>query len=162
MLQANVRENGLSHKIEMLRAVVGDGCPMRRVEVEGNTGAAYYLFDEGAEVTAEGAYALLCERGFGRPNFVKLDIEGMELVVLRALESLIMESRPKLYIEVASELLARCFAMTLDIHNYPSRFDYRFYRNNGEGNYSNDVFVNRELRNIEDGAAFFDLLALPA
>jgi FkbM family methyltransferase len=164
LLQANVCENGLIHKIETVQAIVGDGSGrrLRRVDVEGNTGAGYYVGDEQADLAALDAYALLCAKGFARPDFIKVDIEGMELVALRSLAPLVSRHRPKLYIEVVAEQLARFGASLADLQAYLSEFDYRFYRNTGERNSSNDRFEKTELRNLEDGGGFFDLLALPA
>lgn len=164
LLQANVAENGLTQKIETVQAIVGHGPQrsVRRVEVEGNTGAGYYLADDKADLAAVDAYALLCMKGFGSPNFIKIDIEGMELLVLQSLEPLIAAHRPKLYIEMVERQLARFGTTCAGLQDFLARFDYRFFRNTGERNSDNDLFVKTELHCLEEGGEFFDLLALPA
>ena len=164
LLQKNVAENALSHKIETVCAIVGNGVgqTMRRVEVRGHTGASHYLFDDKADLPGQDAYALICESGFDRPNFVKIDIEGMELLVLRSLEPLISAQRPKLYIEMNAETFARFDTTYQDVQDFLSLYNYQFFRNTGERNSGNDLFKKTKLGNLEEGGKFFDLLALPA
>ena len=72
--------------------------------VEGTVGAA------GANVTVDGAAA-----GFGIPGFVKIDVEGDELEVLRGAEKTIDDHRPSLIVETHSrELEHRCGAFLVE------------------------------------------------
>jgi FkbM family methyltransferase len=164
LLQMNVAENGLSHKIETACAIVGNGSgrPLRRVEVEGHTGASHYVFDDEAVLPGQDAYAILCARGFDRPDFVKIDIEGMELLVLKSLEPLIFAHRPKLYIEMNEETFARFGTTYDDVQEFLSLYNYKFFRNTGARNSDSDIFNKTQLNNLKDGGRFYDLLALPA
>jgi hypothetical protein len=134
---------------------------LRRVEVPGNTGAGYYTADTAGENGAVDARALLCAHGFARFDFLKVDIEGMEWFVLQALAPAITRHRPKLYIEVVAEQIARFGISVSDLDGFLRAFGYRFYRNTGERNSANDRYIKTELSSLAEGGAFFDLLALP-
>lgn len=163
LLERNVGANGLAHKIQTLNTVVGQGSQqkLRRVDVDGNTGAGFYTLDSTSECGAVDTRRLICTYGFARPAFLKIDIEGMELVVLRSVAPIISAHRPKLYVEVVADKLARFGGSISDLDAFLRSFGYRFYRNTGERNSANDRFVKTELSSLDDGGSFFDLLALP-
>jgi FkbM family methyltransferase len=163
ILVRNVGANGLAHKVQPLCAIVGQGPKqkMRRVDVDSNTGAGFYTPDETSAHEAVDARTLISAYGFARPDFVKIDIEGMELSVLRSIAPVIAAHRPKLYVEVVADQLARFGASIGDLDAFLRSFDYRFYRNVGERNSPNDQYLKTELLSLEDGGRFFDLLALP-
>jgi FkbM family methyltransferase len=163
ILAKNVGANGLAHKVQPLCAIVGQGPKqkLRRVDVDGNTGASFYAPDETSAQEAVDAKSLISAYGFARPDFVKIDIEGMELSVLRSIAPIIATHRPKLYVEVVADQLARFGASIFDLDAFLRSFDYRFYRNIGERNSPNDHYLRTELLSLEDGGRFFDLLALP-
>jgi FkbM family methyltransferase len=163
ILVRNLGANGLAHKVQPLCAIVGEGPKqkLRRVDVDGNTGAGFYAPDETSVHEAADARTLISTYGFARPDFVKIDIEGMELSVLRSIAPIIAANRPKLYVEVVADQLERFGASIFDLDAFLRSFDYRFYRNIGERNSPNDQYLKTELLSLEDGGRFFDLLALP-
>jgi FkbM family methyltransferase len=163
LLERNVGANGLVHRIQSRCAIVGQGPQqkLRRVEVSGNTGAGFYTPDPASEYEAIDARSLICVHGFARPNFIKIDVEGMELLVLRSIAPIIGPHRPKLYIEVVAYQLARFGASVSDLDAFLRSFGYRFYRNTGERNSANDQYVKTELISLGSGGHFFDVLALP-
>jgi len=163
LLERNIGANGLAHRVQTRCVIVGEGDQqkLRRIEVGGNSGAGYYLPDPAGAVAAISARALLCTQGFARFDFLKIDVEGMEWAVLQDLAPLIQTRRPKLYIEVVASQIARFGATVGAIDAFLRAFGYRFYRNVGERNSSNDHYIKAELSGLEDGGEFFDLLALP-
>jgi FkbM family methyltransferase len=163
ILVRNLGANGLAHKVQPLCAIVGQGAKqkLQRVDVDGNTGAGFYAPDEKSGHEAVDARALISAYGFARPDFLKIDIEGMELSVLESITSIIAAHRPKLYVEVVADQLARFDASISDLDAFLRSFDYRFYRNIGERNSPNDHYIKTELLSLDEGGGFFDLLALP-
>jgi FkbM family methyltransferase len=165
LLERNVGANGLAHRIQTICAIAGHGPAqhLQRVEVGHNTGAGFYISDG----TSASAYRsidtrwLICAHGFARLDFLKIDIEGMESLVLQSVAPLLEAQRPKLYIEVVAEQLARFGATVAELDRFLRGFGYRFLRNTGDRNSVNDAYVKTELTSLERGGAFFDLLALP-
>jgi hypothetical protein len=85
----------------------------------------------------------------------------MELSVLRSAQRVIERDRPILYFEVVVEQMARFGINKDDIEAFLRPHDYRFFRNVGERNSTNDAFTLAELRSLSEGGAFFDVLAVP-
>ena len=92
---------------------------------------------------------------------VKIDVEGMELSVLRSARGVIERDRPLLYFEVAVEQMARFGINRGDVEAFLRAYDDRFFRNVGERNSTNDAFPLAELQSHSEGGAFFDVLAVP-
>lgn len=163
LLRQNVISNGLIHRVQTVQAIVADAQPrcVKRLEVEGNSGAGFYLPDIAGDHLTCDAYAVLCAHGFARADFIKIDVEGMEPLVLRSLRQLISARRPKLYVEVSIEQLARLGFAPSDVERCLRPYRYRFFRNIGHRNSNHDAYIKTELTSVSDGGAFFDLLALP-
>jgi FkbM family methyltransferase len=163
LLDRNVAANGLAGRIQTVCAIVGDGSQrnLRRVDVEGNTGAGFYAPDPASEHGDVDAGSLICAYGFEQLDFLKIDIEGMEPFVLRSVATIIAARRPKLYVEVSARHLARYGATAPELGTLLRSFGYRMFRNTGERNSVHDRFVKTELSSLEDGGGFFDVLALP-
>ena len=163
LLARNVGLNGLAHRIATVRAIAGEGTepPLRRVEEAANSGAGHFRPEPGGLARATNAWSLLCGRGFARADFVKLDVEGMETQVLRALAPLLGARRPKLYVEISAAQLARFGSHPAEIEALLRPLGYRFFRNAGARNSPHDRYVKTELGALAEGGAFFDLLALP-
>jgi FkbM family methyltransferase len=158
-LEKNIAANGLTDRVRTVCTVVGDGFQrVHRVDVDGNTGAGFYVLDSGSEQATIDACGLMHTHGFGRPDFVKIDIEGMELLVLRSIAPIIAECRPTLYIEVCTSQLSRYGQSVAHLDDFLRSFGYRFYRNTGQRNSTNDEYIKTELSSLTDG--FFDVLAL--
>jgi hypothetical protein len=67
----------------------------------------------GAEVTLDCSAAEV-----GVPGFVKIDVDGGEVEVLRGAERLLVEHRPSLIVETHLQALERQCARFLDDHGY--------------------------------------------
>jgi FkbM family methyltransferase len=163
LLERNVGTNGLTPHIQTICAIAGQGLEqhLQRVEVGGNTGAGFFIPDAASACHAVDARWMICAHGFARLDFLKIDVEGMESLVLRSVAPLLEARRPKLYIEIAAEQLARFGATVAELDRFLRGFGYRFFRNTGERNSANDLYVKTELASLDKGGGFFDLLALP-
>lgn len=164
LLVRNLGAQGLCDRVQCQRAVLGsDAVPaLMRAEVTGNTGAGHFLPDPSGESRCIDVRRLISRCGFARPDFIKIDVEGMEPFILRSLVPLLQTSRPKLYLEVAEEQLARFGATRDEIEELLRGLGYRFFRNQGPRNSTQDAYHQVELERLADGGSFFDLLALPA
>ncbi len=162
VLTENVEINNTNEIITPVNAIVGDprSGALARTHITGNTGAGYYVIDESAENTAHDAAGLLLKHGFTEPDLIKIDVEGMELGVLASLRDLLAARKPKLYIEICGEQLARHNSTVDEIDALLRDLGYRFYRNVGQRNSCRDAYQAAELKSVADGGAFFDLLAL--
>jgi FkbM family methyltransferase len=163
LLVRNVAANRLAHKIKTVCAIMGEGLQqrLRRVEVKDNSGGGHYLPDPTSEIGAVDALSLIISEGFADPDFIKIDVEGMEARILRTIAPIFDRCRPGLYVEIAPDLLARHGDSVAGLDAFLRSFGYRFYRNTGQRNSSNNRFVKTELATLEEGGNFFDLLALP-
>lgn len=117
-LVANVIGNGLHGTIELWHLGFGlsdrneGGFTMR--EHDRNLGATKMFAGTGGPLKVR-----IGDEAFprARPNLVKIDVEGMEMQVLRGLEKLIARARPILMVEVA-HANAEDFASWVDSHGY--------------------------------------------
>lgn len=161
LLTENIALNNLSEIIEPVSAIVGDPHlhSLERKDVPGNTGAGFYVAGTNADGSARDAAIILNEFNFDAPDFIKVDVEGMELGVLSSLRDLLIARRPTLYVEISVAQLARHNASVEEIDSLLRGMGYRFFRNIGERNSNNDKYQPVELNSVADGGAFFDLLA---
>ena len=165
LLLDNLALNGLGEVVRARCALVTDRCAAHRaVRAPGHTSATYYVpTDDGTPVACLRLDALAEDLAPRAPlRLVKIDVEGMELSVLRSGRQLLAHHRPLLYLEVVPEQLGR-YATTVDeIDALLSALDYRFFRNVGPRNSTGDDFRIAPLATLADGGAFFDCLAVPA
>jgi FkbM family methyltransferase len=165
LLQENLDRQGLIGRVTPLLALAGgQGLRYRKLRVEAHTSATCFMPDPDGEVMATLRLDDLQERlgETRRVAIIKADVEGMELAVLRSAELTIARDRPILYVEISVQQMAR-YAITMDdVQGFLRRHDYRFFRNVGDRNSSHDRFKLTELRRLQDGGNFYDVLAIPA
>jgi len=110
LLRQNLVSLGLQSRVTAHLGLAG-GCDARyrRVRVDRHTSATYFLPD--AEGAAMPAIVLddLQDRSEPRRRVavIKIDVEGMELAVLRSAERTIGRDRPVLYVEISIAQMAR-------------------------------------------------------
>jgi Methyltransferase FkbM domain len=97
-----------------------------------------------------------------RVAVIKIDVEGIELVVLRAAERTTARGRPVLCVEISIAQMARYGVTLPEVAAYLLPYDYRCFRNVGERNSTHDAFELVELGDLHEGGEFYDLLAVPA
>lgn len=88
-----------------------------------NLGAARLISEAGGEISLVTGDSLFAHR---RIDFVKMDVEGLELNVLRGLARTIAANRPKMFIEVDNENRAG-FAAWCSENNYRIEGSFRRY-----------------------------------
>jgi hypothetical protein len=97
-----------------------------------------------------------------RVAVIKIDVEGMELAVLRSAERTIGRDRPVLYVEISIAQMARYRITLPEVAAFLTPYDYRCFRNIGDRNSTHDAFELVELGDLHEGGEFYDLLAVPA
>jgi FkbM family methyltransferase len=164
LLLENLALNGV---LEQVRAECALVCEQtgsyRPVEAADHTSATYY-------VSAEHAPSLAClqldslaaDLDRHRPlRLIKIDVEGMELSVLRSAEALIAAHRPMIYVEVVSEQLQRAGASVVELDAFLADRRYALFHNTGERNSTNDRYEISRLATLVEGGLYFDCLAIP-
>jgi FkbM family methyltransferase len=165
LLRQNLVSLGLQSRVTPHLGVAG-GCGARhhRVRVDRHTSATYFMPD--AEGAAMPAIILddLQDRSEPRRRVavIKIDVEGMELAVLRSAEGTIARDRPVLYVEISITQMARYGVSLPEVAAFLAPYDYRCFRNIGDRNSSHDGFELMELSDLHEGGEFYDLLAVPA
>jgi FkbM family methyltransferase len=165
LLRQNLVSLGLQSRVTPHLGVAG-GCAARyrRVCVDRHTSATYFMPD--AEGAAMPAIILddLQDRSEPRRRVavIKIDVEGMELAVLRSAEGTIARDRPVLYVEISITQMARYGVSLPEVAAFLAPYDYRCFRNISDRNSSHDGFELMELSDLHEGGEFYDLLAVPA
>lgn len=162
LLRRNVAQNGLEGRIEPHWAVVtdrpGEYQPIPR---RTNSGATFFAR---SERQAEGPPSVVLDRWLAgrvdRLDLVKVDVEGMELRVLVGAEATIRRYRPVVYVEVNRPGLARQGDSPAGLERFLAGLGYRFFRNAGPRNSATDTYQITRLDRVDEGGAFFDLLAV--
>lgn len=98
LLEKNIAQNGLTHRTKLFAFALGeaDGSAKMRYAIADNMGSAA-ISDEGS---VEVCLKRLDDLGLPPPDFVKIDVEGYELHVLRGMERTLRESAPILWVEI--------------------------------------------------------------
>lgn len=166
LLEKNIDLNGKKQVIQATNAVVSlkDDMKFGMDLPDGGNSGMYYFSSEG-EATAKQIPAINIDSWFAsikaKPNIslIKIDVEGAEMGILYSCEKLIKRYKPMLYIEISREALKRFDHSIDDLHSFLTKHGYDYFKNIGERNSSNDLFEINSLSSIEEGGAFFDLLA---
>ncbi len=164
VLRQNLDRHGLTDRVTPLLGLAGgqDGRYRREWNAE-HTSATHFMPDAGGELI-EGLRLDALDEGIGWPRpvaIIKIDVEGMELPVMRSAQRIIDRDRPILYVEIADHQLGRYNTTSADVEAFLRSRDYRFFRNVGDRNSTHDEFELSELGNLRDGGTFYDVLAVP-
>ena len=165
LLWQNLQRRNLIGRVVPLHGVAtGEPGRYRPRRAAQHTSATYFIPDPEGEAAI--AFRLddlhACYGEARRVAAIKVDVEGMELSVLRSAERMIDRDRPILYVEMAAGQMARYGVALSDVEAFLRPYGYRFFRNIGERNSSNDAFVLTKLANLAEGGGFYDVLAIPA
>ena len=165
LLRQNLDSSGLHSRVAPYLGIAGGrDTRYRRVRVDRHTSATYFLPDpDGAPIPAI-TLDDLADRSSPprRVAMIKIDVEGMELAVLRSAAKTIARDRPVLYVEISITQMARYGVTLPEVATFLAPYDYRCFRNIGDRNSSHDAFELVELGDLHDGGEFYDLLAVPA
>lgn len=96
----------------------------------------------------------------GAVQLIKIDVEGMELEVLRGGEGMLRRDRPMLYMEVHRRHLQGRGIPLQSLEDILGDVGYHFFRNLGRRNGRRDRFLLGRHWRLADGGPFFDVLAI--
>jgi FkbM family methyltransferase len=165
LLRQNLDSSGLQSRVTPHLGIAGGrDISYRRVDVPRHTSATYFVPDpEGAAMPVI-ALDDLADRSSPprRVAMIKIDVEGMELAVLRSAVKIIGRDRPILYVEISIAQMARYDVTLPEVAAFLAPYDYRCFRNIGDRNSTHDGFELAELGDLHEGGEFYDLLAVPA
>ncbi|HEX3864593.1 MAG TPA: FkbM family methyltransferase [Stellaceae bacterium] len=127
-LITNVRLNRLTNvDLSFLGIALGARDGRVALYVPGdNLGAGRILRDTDGDIEMTSADKLLSARHF---DFIKIDVEGLELDVLSGIEQILAASRPRLYVEVNNANSER-FEQWRERENYAVGWTYQRYKSN--------------------------------
>jgi FkbM family methyltransferase len=161
LLRHNLGQHGLLGRVTPLFGLAGAGTGrFRATRFPGHTSATYFTPDPAGESLATIRIDDLHAIDPARVGVIKIDVEGMELCVLRSAERTIARDRPVLHVEMSAEQLSRQGATPDDVEVLMRRHDYRFFRNVGERNSAHDRFELIEITSLRESGAFYDVLAI--
>ncbi|WP_436793924.1 FkbM family methyltransferase [Actinospongicola halichondriae] len=167
VLRRNVRSNDLIDRVVVVEGVVSDrAIAYEREEFEGNLAATRFVPSagaaggEGPAVVHLDEWAVETLGADTRIDVVKIDVEGMDVDVLRSARSLIARWLPVVSIEVAAHELESRGREPADIGRILEPLGYRLFRNIAERNGAHDDFRIGQLRSVDHGGPFYDLLAI--
>lgn len=165
LLRQNLVSLGLQSRVTPRLGIVGGGdVSYRRVRVASHTSATHFVPDPGGVTMPAIALDDLADRSIPprRVAMIKIDVEGMELAVLRSAERTIARDRPVLYVEISIAQMAKYGVSLPEVAAFLAPYDYRCFRNIGDRNSTHDAFELVELGDLHEGGEFYDLLAVPA
>lgn len=161
LLLLNIELNGLASVIRPIDLAVSDRVGAFEVETPNvrNMGGSYLRpSDEGIVSVAldDWVEVNLPERCV---DVIKIDVEGMELLVLEGGRGVIERFSPSVYLEVDLETYSRYGA---DVDAISDALEgYRFFVNEGDRNAATDKFQLKEINRIHDvESSHFDILAM--
>jgi FkbM family methyltransferase len=164
LLESNLALNEVAARVTARCALVAEQpAQYRAVELPEHTSATYYVLGESmAAPECCRLDSLASDLDPSRPlRLIKIDVEGMELSVLRSGAALIAARRPIIYVEVVAEQLRRYGTAVADIEAFLTERRYALFRNSGPRNSTSDEFQVTPLASLADGGPFFDCLAVP-
>jgi len=162
LLRRNLESRGLAGNGSPLNIAIADtGLTYFTQTTAGNSGATWLAESASgtAAVRLDDVHRASSESR--RVSLIKIDVEGMELSVLRSAAAMIDADRPLLYLEISAEQYARHGTTPTQADDFLRSHSYRLFRNAGERNSTHDRFELVELPNVAAGGTFFDLLAIP-
>ncbi len=163
-LQASIALNGLETRVSLIRKGVGAAKSKAVFEQSNpdNLGAQALTLIDGGDQVDDDANTMevvpLDSMVFEHPvKAIKIDVEGMELDVLKGAQQLIENDRPSLFIESHNE------EQFLLIHNFLEKWGYVYWRtfNATPTNWflpsSEATQANLQLHGLEQGKALYKL-----
>jgi FkbM family methyltransferase len=151
--------------VKVIQAAVSDSNEVRAPIVKnGNTGATTWVQavtrrSDGSKFNCVTLDQLI--KAYGKPDYVKLDIEGMEVRALGPSE-MIRASRPIIYVEVNRSQLSVEGNSVRELEQYLKNLDYVFFTNTGMRNGPIDAFRITEIPTLATSRELFDVLCVQA
>ena len=164
LLSRNIIENKLGNVVTPACLLLSnnDELNYRIKKNAGNSGANHFVEDENAaDATKTMAFRnYLCRNDINKIDFIKMDVEGMEYILLESIRDVLTSLRPALYIEISEDQLGRYNNTPSQIETLLSDLDYSFFMNTYKRNSTENYYAMSKIRGLSV-RRFFDVLALP-
>ena len=169
LLEQNIQLNGMSDIITNCCSIVTN-IPGRYVAQSRrrNTGWTTFRLEDGRGATDVPCITL--DRWWQqqreastlkrRVRLMKIDVEGMELNVLKSGRQFLETDRPILYLEVARRHMASAGNRVAELDDLLRDLGYHFFLNLGPRNSTDDCFRLGRFTHLIQGGHFFDVLAI--
>ncbi|MFD0961825.1 FkbM family methyltransferase [Paenibacillus chungangensis] len=113
LLKANLLTNDCKNAIAIHAAVGEKDGKVNSILDSSNMGACKVFIDDSGLIQM----ISLDNSGFARPDFIKIDVEGFELSVLKGMKQILLNEHPVLWIEIKENFF--------DIDEYLNQFKYK-------------------------------------
>jgi FkbM family methyltransferase len=163
LLTKNLQINGVGDRVTVQANVVSDGIYSHSIKpLPKNMGATRFLEMEGLDEDTFQSTTLdlwLKEHpDIQKCDFIKIDVEGMEIKVLQGADNLLAEYKPILYIEVYHMSYIN-YGFTVDqLEELLKQYGYHFFRVFAPFPFRQQTF--RRLVSLSQGCPFYNLLAI--
>lgn len=158
-LAQNIALHGLQRSIVLEQALVGQTGRSQYVGRSPNAGAAYFSPASGGKDIDTLTLDDLCHKK--KPKLIKIDVQGLELDVLKSGEWLFSSDQPILYIYISADELERENSSFGYLENWLFEKDYCLFKNKAVSSSSDGSFSIIRLRSLREGGRFFGCLAVP-
>jgi len=169
LLERNIKENDVMGSVRVFRSIVTDVPGRYAIHTSHrNTSLSTFRLQ-----TADQDGDIPCmnldewwrqQRDSGklaaRVRLIKIDVEGMELNVLRSGRRVLESDRPILYFEVALAHMNASGNRLDEMNDLMKQFGYDFFLNLGQRNSATDAFELGRFSSLSKGGRFFDVLAI--
>lgn len=143
-LQANIKDYRLYNNITLFNYAVNDSCESITITVPGDDygQASMKKHQTGSWAVSQQITVFSCDSItldkqiglFGKVDFIKMDIEGAELLALKGSVEILKKFKPVLYIEVFKHWTMEFGYHPIDIYNFLRNMGYKkFIIENPEG-----------------------------
>lgn len=164
LLEKNIQSNHLSSAATSSCLLLSDDDNLKYTKKQqlGNSGANHYIADsnESGFLKTMTLPNYLKENNIDHIDFIKMDVEGMECLLLESIKDILEQINPILYVEISREQLTRYGNDPAQIENLLSNMGYSFFMNTYKRNSRENFYAKSKIRGLEV-RDFFDVLAIP-
>lgn len=135
LLKKNVEQNGAQKKVHLNRLALGEKIGTVRFTSDLDTGNHIAAASDARAVEVECTTldAYCAKAGLVRVDFIKCDVEGAELLVLRGAKDTLTRFRPKLLLEVVDSWCRRFGYTPADLFDFMQNRGYAIYGMDEQG-----------------------------
>jgi len=166
LLEANIAENGLGSVVVPHFSIVSAKNSSFRMHLPraDNSGTYYFLPEKNSVEKCSNCLNLddWHKKHYNDIpiNFIKIDVEGAEVSALLSCKDIIESYKPILYVEINKSKLGLFDKSIEDIDLILREHGYKYFRNIGERNSTNDEYKLAGLSDLKAGGVFYDVLAI--
>ena len=168
LLTKNITLNKLDDNVSAILAVITDS-PGKYGAVTKDSNSAYTFLTECDHDTRVASRCIALDAFFEqsrrhdapeRIHFMKIDVEGMELSVLKSCDRILSDDQPALFVEINRPHLDRRGIKVREIDRFLRSRGYVYFRDIGSRRSPISTYRIGRLPSLTLGGTFFDVLAI--